>query len=151
MCGIIGIFKTEGQAAPELYEGLLMLQHRGQDSAGMGEQQPPRPPPKPSQQPATSSYGNQRCSFRAARALKSFVTATPRRAWPRLPAAAPCTPALPHHSIPFRPNTFSSPPPPPPLPHAVTTDWAKFREYKDNGLVKDVFNSQEQLDKLKGK
>ena len=35
MCGIIGIFKHEGQANVEIYEGLLMLQHRGQDSAGM--------------------------------------------------------------------------------------------------------------------
>mmetsp|Transcript_9878 Transcript_9878/g.35203 ORF Transcript_9878/g.35203 Transcript_9878/m.35203 type:complete len:580 (+) Transcript_9878:71-1810(+) len=34
-CGIIGIFKAQGAAAFELYEGLLMLQHRGQDSAGM--------------------------------------------------------------------------------------------------------------------
>jgi hypothetical protein len=34
MCGIIGIYKREGGAAVELYEGLLMLQHRGQDSAG---------------------------------------------------------------------------------------------------------------------
>jgi len=34
-CGIIGIFKHEGPANVELYEGLLMLQHRGQDSAGM--------------------------------------------------------------------------------------------------------------------
>lgn len=35
MCGIIGIFRQEGAASAELYEGLLMLQHRGQDSAGM--------------------------------------------------------------------------------------------------------------------
>ncbi|KAG1656531.1 hypothetical protein FOA52_005557 [Chlamydomonas sp. UWO 241] len=35
MCGIVGIFKHEGAANVELYEGLLMLQHRGQDSAGM--------------------------------------------------------------------------------------------------------------------
>lgn len=35
MCGIIGVFRHEGLVAPELYEGLLMLQHRGQDSAGM--------------------------------------------------------------------------------------------------------------------
>jgi amidophosphoribosyltransferase len=35
MCGIIGIFKHDGSANVELYEGLLMLQHRGQDSAGM--------------------------------------------------------------------------------------------------------------------
>lgn len=34
MCGIIGIFKDEGNANVEIYEGLLMLQHRGQDSAG---------------------------------------------------------------------------------------------------------------------
>jgi hypothetical protein len=34
MCGIIGIYKHDGQASVELYEGLLMLQHRGQDSAG---------------------------------------------------------------------------------------------------------------------
>eukprot|EP00891_Asterochloris_glomerata_P004861 jgi/Astpho2/4861/fgenesh1_pm.00069_%23_6_t len=35
MCGIIGIYKRDGNANAELYEGLLMLQHRGQDSAGM--------------------------------------------------------------------------------------------------------------------
>ena len=35
MCGIVGIFRHEGQVSAELYEGLLMLQHRGQDSAGM--------------------------------------------------------------------------------------------------------------------
>ncbi|CEF99762.1 Glutamine amidotransferase type 2 domain [Ostreococcus tauri] len=36
-CGIIGITTrdTERAVAAELYEGLLMLQHRGQDSAGM--------------------------------------------------------------------------------------------------------------------
>lgn len=32
MCGIIGVFKHEGEANVEIYEGLLMLQHRGQDS-----------------------------------------------------------------------------------------------------------------------
>lgn len=67
MCGIIGVFKHEGEANVELYEGLLMLQHRGQDSAGM-----------------------------------------------------------------------------------VTTNGQKFFEYKSNGLVKDVFNSQDKLDKLRG-
>ncbi|CAG9467099.1 unnamed protein product [Pedinophyceae sp. YPF-701] len=56
MCGIIGIYRREGDVAVEVYEGLLMLQHRGQDSAGI-----------------------------------------------------------------------------------VTTDGLKFREHKDNGLVKDVF------------
>ena len=35
MCGIIGVFKHTGNANVEIYEGLLMLQHRGQDSAGM--------------------------------------------------------------------------------------------------------------------
>ena len=34
-CGIFGIFKHTGNAAAEIYEGLLMLQHRGQDSAGI--------------------------------------------------------------------------------------------------------------------
>ncbi|KAF6266098.1 hypothetical protein COO60DRAFT_1266044 [Scenedesmus sp. NREL 46B-D3] len=67
MCGIIGIYKQEGAVNVELYEGLLMLQHRGQDSAGM-----------------------------------------------------------------------------------VTTDWSKFREYKDNGLVKDVFAKKSVMDKLAG-
>ncbi len=35
MCGIIGIYRRDGSVNVELYEGLLMLQHRGQDSAGM--------------------------------------------------------------------------------------------------------------------
>lgn len=30
MCGIIGVYKREGDANVEIYEGLLMLQHRGQ-------------------------------------------------------------------------------------------------------------------------
>ena len=34
-CGIFGIYKHGGSAAVEIYEGLLMLQHRGQDSAGI--------------------------------------------------------------------------------------------------------------------
>eukprot|EP00963_Diacronema_lutheri_P008102 scaffold694_cov338-Pavlova_lutheri.AAC.44 len=34
-CGIVGVYTRGGAAAPELYEALLMLQHRGQDSAGM--------------------------------------------------------------------------------------------------------------------
>ncbi|KAG2491227.1 hypothetical protein HYH03_010435 [Edaphochlamys debaryana] len=67
MCGIISIFKYEGQANVELYEGLLMLQHRGQDSAGM-----------------------------------------------------------------------------------VTTDWQRFKEHKENGLVKDVFGKQDLMDTMRG-
>ena len=35
MCGIVGISKRDGNVSVELYEALLMLQHRGQDSAGM--------------------------------------------------------------------------------------------------------------------
>lgn len=35
MCGIVGIALREGSAALNLYEALLMLQHRGQDAAGM--------------------------------------------------------------------------------------------------------------------
>ena len=38
----------------------------------------------------------------------------------------------------------------PPPAGMVTTDWQKFREYKANGLVKDVFSNQEKLDSLKG-
>ena len=34
MCGIIGI-SAEKNVAEEIYESLLMLQHRGQDAAGM--------------------------------------------------------------------------------------------------------------------
>ena len=34
MCGIIGIFKHAGDANVEVYEGLLSLQHRGQDRCG---------------------------------------------------------------------------------------------------------------------
>ena len=34
MCGIVGI-SAESNVASEIYESLLMLQHRGQDAAGM--------------------------------------------------------------------------------------------------------------------
>ncbi|KAK9789949.1 hypothetical protein WJX73_008712 [Symbiochloris irregularis] len=66
-CGILGIFKHQGDASAEIYEGLLMLQHRGQDSAGM-----------------------------------------------------------------------------------VTTDGERFREHKDNGLVREVFQKQRTLSNLAG-
>jgi amidophosphoribosyltransferase len=64
MCGIIGVYKHDGPVSVEIYEGLLMLQHRGQDSAGM-----------------------------------------------------------------------------------VTTDWQQFREHKANGLVRDVFEDKNLLEK----
>jgi amidophosphoribosyltransferase len=35
MCGIIGISKAKNNAVYEAYDGLLMLQHRGQDAAGL--------------------------------------------------------------------------------------------------------------------
>ncbi|MSR75258.1 MAG: amidophosphoribosyltransferase [Planctomycetes bacterium] len=36
MCGFVGIFGPEGSdVAPEIYEGLLAVQHRGQDAAGI--------------------------------------------------------------------------------------------------------------------
>lgn len=49
MCGIIGVFKHEGDANVEIYEGLLMLQHRGQDSGteGLPESARWRPPSSP--------------------------------------------------------------------------------------------------------
>lgn len=36
MCGFIGVFGPDGvDVAPEIYEGLIAVQHRGQDAAGM--------------------------------------------------------------------------------------------------------------------
>ncbi len=35
MCGFIGIVASGGRVAPEIYDGLLCLQHRGQDAAGV--------------------------------------------------------------------------------------------------------------------
>jgi len=36
MCGFIGVYGPEGvDVAPEIYEGLLAIQHRGQDAAGI--------------------------------------------------------------------------------------------------------------------
>ncbi|MEO0004768.1 MAG: amidophosphoribosyltransferase [candidate division WOR-3 bacterium] len=35
MCGVLGLFNYQQEVGPELVEGLLALQHRGQDSAGI--------------------------------------------------------------------------------------------------------------------
>ena len=36
MCGFIGIYGPPGSdVAPEIYEGLIAVQHRGQDAAGI--------------------------------------------------------------------------------------------------------------------
>ena len=35
MCGFIGVYGPDGvDVSPEIYEGLLAIQHRGQDAAG---------------------------------------------------------------------------------------------------------------------
>ena len=35
MCGVIGIFNSKNDAAVEVYDSLIVLQHRGQDAAGI--------------------------------------------------------------------------------------------------------------------
>ena len=35
MCGIIGVVRKSGNAAEEVFQGLLRLEYRGYDSAGM--------------------------------------------------------------------------------------------------------------------
>ncbi len=35
MCGILGIASRNNDVFAELYKGLLMLQHRGQDASGI--------------------------------------------------------------------------------------------------------------------
>ena len=35
MCGILGILRNSGSVSNLLYDGLLVLQHRGQDAAGI--------------------------------------------------------------------------------------------------------------------
>ena len=35
MCGIIGLFNPSSNVANEIYDGLIQLQHRGQDAAGI--------------------------------------------------------------------------------------------------------------------
>ena len=35
MCGIVGIYHKDKSVAGEIYDGLIQVQHRGQDSAGI--------------------------------------------------------------------------------------------------------------------
>lgn len=147
MCGIIGVFKHEGDANVEIYEGLLMLQHRGQDSGA-------------------PACGSRRVAWAAQPAAQHqahaaiYLFGLPHKpgvavgcarvavAWElsncpvRLPARRPVSAcrAL------VDPGACL----PPLAAGMVTTDWRKFYEYKNNGLVKDVFSKQSQLDALSG-
>ena len=42
MCGIIGLYHSKKPAAREIYDGLIQLQHRGQDAAGISTMDSPR-------------------------------------------------------------------------------------------------------------
>ena len=53
MCGILGIVGTSDVAA-QLYDGLTVLQHRGQDAGQQGEE-------VPAAQAQTAAQGVQRC------------------------------------------------------------------------------------------
>ena len=35
MCGIVGIYHKNKNVAGEIYDGLIQVQHRGQDAAGI--------------------------------------------------------------------------------------------------------------------
>ena len=35
MCGIVGIYHKDKSVAGEIYDGLIQVQHRGQDAAGI--------------------------------------------------------------------------------------------------------------------
>ena len=35
MCGVIGLYNTNSNVANDIYDGLIQLQHRGQDAAGI--------------------------------------------------------------------------------------------------------------------
>ena len=35
MCGIVGIYHKKQQVCTDIYDGLIQVQHRGQDAAGI--------------------------------------------------------------------------------------------------------------------
>ena len=35
MCGIVALYNTKSDVANDIYDGLIQLQHRGQDAAGI--------------------------------------------------------------------------------------------------------------------
>lgn len=150
----------------EIYEGLLMLQHRGQDSGAWRLWRAGRPAWTAGRRPMRgrgADGGLHGCAWgppsawrlAAPRQFCTGMHAACIRCWcchvlPALSAcrAAPASPA---------PNRAASCPPParsrpllPPAAGMVSTDWRKFYEYKANGLVKDVFSQQSRLDTLKG-
>jgi hypothetical protein len=124
-CGIIGIHKQGGFANAELYEGLLSLQHRGQVRTDTSA-------------PLRLPWHHRALDINILGSCSEYIAAL---------TAVMCPNVIQHlHSIcdseRCRCHQDSA--------GMVTTDWVKFHERKDNGLVSDVFNSESRMRKLPG-